>query len=162
MRVAQFERSLDGPNRVDQLHLWLIFFGADRRYAFTSFVFGPGFAFSRLGWHLYLAIFIPFPSPASLEPTRLMKAQRAASTRLARELQNDLEKLDVRVAYQPAAHERDHLVRPVPGSPFAARIKPVSVARDVGPGDVEHAQHCTAKNGFFGRWSKEIPGALCV
>jgi hypothetical protein len=62
MRVAQFERSLDGTNRVDQLHLWLIFFGADRRYAFTSFVFGPGFAFSRLGWHLYLAIFIPFPS----------------------------------------------------------------------------------------------------
>src|SRR6202045_476282 len=40
-----------------------------------------------------------------------MKAQRAASTRLARELQNDLEKLDVRVAFGLGTLVDEHRIR---------------------------------------------------
>ena len=43
--------------------------------------------------------------------TQWMKAQRAASTRLARQLQNDLEKLNVRVAAGRGSLAGEHLIR---------------------------------------------------
>jgi len=43
--------------------------------------------------------------------TQWMKAQRAASARLARELQNDLEKLDVRVAFGRGTLVDEHRIR---------------------------------------------------